>query len=296
MASAEAKQLFQVVKEQVAPLFSVEVPLAQQRTTFEGMGAQAVIPEGVSFEELHINNVPCDKVIPKEVVSNKTVLFFHGGGNAMGSPKSYRGLTSRIAEAANCQLIAPDFRLVPEHAFPANVDDALAAYEGLLDSGVSADKIVLGGDSSGGGMVLALMQTLKAKNLPMPKAGFLYSPWTDATSSGESFYGNKELDPWITPELMLHNAEQYAGETAKDNPLVSPLLGDLSDLPPLLVHVGSHEILKSDAVRLVEKVKEAGGEVEFKEWEDLWHVFQFFAPALPEANSAIAETAAFVNN
>lgn len=296
MVSTEAKQLFEVVKNQIAPLFSVEVPLETQRETFAGMAAQAVIPEGITFEQVTYGSVPCEIVKPAKITSEKTVLYLHGGGHAMGSPTSYRSLTSRIAGEAGCAVYVPDFRLVPENPFPAGLEDAIETYKGMLSDGIRADKIVFGGDSSGGGLVVSLLLKLKELNLALPQSAFMYSPWTDITSSGDSFEGRSDLDPWLTPALMRNNADQFAGDTPKDDPILSPLFADLSDLPPMLIHVGTHEILHSDATRLAEKVTSVGGTVECKEWEELWHFFQFFAPALPEANQAIGETATFINN
>lgn len=294
MASTEAQQILEVVKTQIAPLFAASVPVLQQRATFNGMGEQAQLPEGVTCTDVILGGISCDEVVPDVIESDTIVLYFHGGGNCLGTAASYRGLTTRLAVEGACKVLTVDYALAPENPFPKPLNDCYSVYCALLDSGIDASKIIIGGDSTGGGLVGSILLKLKAEDKALPKSAIMISPRTDFTMSCESFYGNKEIDPWLTPELLEFLGGVYTDGHDKTDPLVSPLLGDLSNLPPLLIHVGSLEILLDDSVEFAKKVNEAGGNAEIKVWDDLWHVFQFFAPAVPEANQALAEIGKFI--
>lgn len=224
--------------------------------------------------------------------AERVVLHLHGGAYLMGSPATHRGLAAALSRSAQAPVLLPRYRLAPEATHPAAVDDAIAAYRWLLDQGVPAERIAVSGDSAGGGLALALLLSLADQRLPRPAAYVGMSPWTDLAASGVSMHERDGRDPWLTAELVVPAARAYAGEAALTDPRVSPLYGELSVLPPTLVHVGSEEILFDDAARLVVRAREAGVEASLGRFDGMWHVFQAFP--LPEARWSLREIGAFI--
>lgn len=227
-------------------------------------------------------------------VNDRVLLYLHGGGYCYGSCNTRRDLAARLSRNGGVRVLLPEFRLAPEHCFPAAVDDVVRVYRWLISSGFAADRIVVGGDSSGGGLAVALLVSLRDAGDPLPAAGVLLSPWTDLEASGESMVTRAEFDPLIDPEALRTLALLYAGDADVRHPLISPIYADLHELPPLLVHVGRDECLLDDSVRLVRRAQAAGVDVSFKIWEDMWHTFQVFAGSVPEAFSAVTEIGAYV--
>ena len=226
-----------------------------------------------------------------------TVLHFHAGGYLIGSSRSHRDLAARIARAGGASVFLPDYRLAPENASPAALDDALAAYRGLLaDEGVDAADLVVSGDSAGGGLALALLVALRDAGEPLPAAAFLCSPWADLTLSGDSMVAREAVDPLVNRELLQQMADGYVGDSGIDpaDPRVSALFADLAGLPPLLVQAGTSEVLEDDAVRIVDKVLASGGEAHLQLGYEMVHVFQMFADQIPEAQAAIDRIGGFV--
>jgi acetyl esterase/lipase len=293
-APAIRDQLRTVVVEQVAPHFRPGVPLAQQRQVLDGMGAQAQLPEGTAIERSELAGITAEWIAAPGASKEHVVLHLHGGGYVMGSCASHRSLTAWLSAAAGVQAVLPEYRLAPEHPFPAALDDAVAAYRGLLALGFSPDRIAILGDSAGGGLALATLLALRDAGVPRPAAGVVFSPWADMTGSGESVKTRAATDPWIDRELLLPFAKLYCGELDPTDPRVSPVFGDYAGLPPLLVQVGDQEILLSDSTRVVERAEAAGTEVVLEVEPEVWHVFQLFAPALPEANEALARAGEFL--
>jgi epsilon-lactone hydrolase len=226
--------------------------------------------------------------------SDIVVLYFHGGGYTFGSPRTTATLTSRLAARAGASAISVGYRLAPENPFPAALDDALAAYRGLLDSGVAPARIVVAGDSAGGGLAMALLIAARDAGLARPAAAVLFSPWTDLTLSGASITSKGEADLVLTADGQREAAADYADGTAPDDPLVSPLFADLAGLPPLLIQVGSHEILLDDSTGLAERAAIADVEVRLEVTAGAPHVFQRFAGSLDEADVALASAGAFI--
>jgi acetyl esterase/lipase len=188
-----------------------------------------------------------------------------------------------------------DYRLAPEHPFPAAIDDAVGAYRWLLQQGVPAKSIVIGGDSAGGGLTFATMVELKNKGVQLPAAVFTISPWVDLANTGDTIVTKADIDPMFTKSSMIYMAKLYADETDVRSPLISPLYADLSGLPPVLIHVGTSEMLLSDSRRMAEALRKAGVDCVIKEWEDLFHVFHSVV-SLPEARIATEEIAVFIRN
>jgi monoterpene epsilon-lactone hydrolase len=224
----------------------------------------------------------------------RTLLYLHGGGYYFCSPATHRVITLGLALAAAAPVFVPDYRLAPEHRFPAAVEDALAAYRGLLAAGVPAGSIVLAGDSAGGGLALALLLSLRQAGDPLPAGAVLFSPWTDLAATGPSLVRNDRTDPMFHGSHVGTGALIYLGDTPPTEPLASPLYADLTGLPPLFVQASDSEVLLDDSTRLVEKARRAGVAVEFRAWHGLPHVWQFFANFLPEGRAALNEAAAFI--
>ncbi|MBN1207812.1 MAG: alpha/beta hydrolase [Myxococcaceae bacterium] len=294
MNTAIRDGLRKTLSEQVAPAFSSGVPLERQRQALESLGASAALPEGLQIERRELAGLRTEWLVGPGCNTSHALLHLHGGGYVMGSCVTHRALSGRAGIACGMQAVLPEYRLAPEHPFPAALDDAVAAYRGLLALGFAPDKIVLLGDSAGGGLTLATLLALRDAGAPLPAAAVLLSPWTDMTVSGESVRTRAGVDPWLKPELLEPFGKLYTGEHDREGPLVSPLFGDHRGLPPMLVQVGDQEILLSDSTRLAERAKGAGVEVELEIWPELWHVWHLFAPVLPDANAAFDRIGAFV--
>lgn len=249
----------------------------------------AKAPAGVSFEACQVNQVSCEWVSPEQASTSAVLLYFHGGGYVMGDAVGHRNLSWRLARASGMRVLMVNYRLAPETPFPAALEDATAVFEWLLSQGYAADEIVIGGDSAGGGLALATLLNLKNLGTDLPAAAILISPWVDLTLSGKSYIGNGAVDPMLTRSALVAWAECYLSGREATAPLASPLFADLNDLPPMLVHVGSTEILNSDSERLVDKVIELGGSAALKVWPKMVHVFHLFAGRIPEADQAINE-------
>jgi len=226
--------------------------------------------------------------------SDRAVLFFHGGGYVFGSARMYRHLAGRIAKAAGVPVYQPDYRLAPEHPHPAAIDDGLGAYRAMLDR-VAPERLVVGGDSAGGNLTLAVLQRARAEGLPMPAGAFLLSPWLDLRGAlvGRA---NADTELLILPASVERATAFYAGDHDVADPAVSPILGSMEGLPPTLVQVATNELLYDDSTAFADAAAAAGVDVTVETEDDLWHVWQLMAPAVPEARASIASIASFVAN
>jgi acetyl esterase/lipase len=212
----------------------------------------------------------------------------------MLSSKAFHPLASLLSSASGCRGLVIDYRLAPEHPFPAAVDDVTAAYRWLLEQGYTARNIIIMGFSCGGGLALSTMIALREAGIQLPACAVLLSPWTDLAGTGESMTTRAEADPMITPEMNRFHAALYVNGADLRHPLVSPLYSDLRGLPPLLIHVGGDEIMLDDSTRLAERAKVAGVEVTLDIWEGMWHNWHAFAPQLPEGLQAIERVGQFI--
>jgi len=226
---------------------------------------------------------------------DKVVVYFHGGGFQVGSVRSHRELMACISEAGACRVLGVDYRLAPEHRFPAALQDACAAYEWLLAQGMRAADIALAGDSAGAGLVLSTLLSLRDAARPLPAAAVLMSAWTDLTASGQSYETRAQSDPIHQRRMILAMGRSYLGDEgdARD-PLASPLFADLKGLPPLLMQVGDRETVLSDSTQFADKARAAGVRVELEVWEHMIHVFQQFPAELIEAREALQSIGAFL--
>lgn len=257
------------------------------------------VPRNAEVHEISIGSVVAEWITTPNVDARRRFVYLHGGAYIAGSRKSHRALVARIAEACGAAALSVEYRLAPEHPYPAGLEDAraaiaYAAQHGPYDEEVRAEKLFVGGDSAGGGLALKSMIAARDNGGPRIDGGVLISPWTDLAGSGESVRTNEDADPMLSGRDMGRAIRSYAGSIDPRDPRVSPLYADLAGLPPMLIHVGRNEILLDDSTRLAERAKEAGVDVTFHLYEEMFHVFHVFASKLPEAREAIAEIGAWV--
>ena len=271
-----------------------DTTVAQMRSDWDAAFSGCSVP--VSCRHVSADGVDGEWIVAADAPHDKAILYFHGGGFRLGSIASHRDLVARIAEASGCRLLAINYRLAPEHRFPAAVEDALKAFGWMLGQGLKPADIALAGDSAGGNLVLAAMLALRARNEPLPAAGVLMSPWTDLAATGASYESRATADPIHQRGMILALAKNYLGAQGDPrDPLASPLYADPSGLPPLLIQVGDRETVLDDSVMFADKARAAGVAVELEVWDGMIHVFQMFGAELPEAHRAVASIAQFLN-
>jgi epsilon-lactone hydrolase len=282
------------IKRQLDDIAS-DVELLRQRAGFAGVTMSGP-PEEVAVSPVDAAGVPCEWISHAGGSDDMVLLYLHGGGYVFGGLGSHRNVAWRLVRAGGFRVLLADYRLAPEHPFPAALEDATLCYRWLLDQGFSQSSIGIGGDCAGGGLGVATMVNLRNLGLPLPAAAIAMSPWADLSGSGESVVRNSSLDPMLSPVALENMARLYLGERDRKAPLASPVFADLKGLPPLLVHAGSTEIVLSDAERLVHNYLDAQGDATLKTWDKMPHAFQIFAGRIPEADLAIEELAAFLNS
>lgn len=251
--------------------------LEKQRRSQEALGSMAAAMGGLVWEPFELAGMDAAWMrLERPHKRRRVILYCHGGGYTSGGLGFSKVLASKLTRATGLDVLAFDYRLAPEHPYPAAVEDAQAAWDHLMRLGFGARDVVLAGDSAGGNMALVLCLRLRAEGRMLPGALLLMSPWTDMTCSGESLTGRADIDPVLTPEYIYAVREAYAGGLDPAQPELSPLLADLAGFPPTLIQVGTHEILFSDAERLAERMKAAGTECRLEVWEGMWHDFQMY--------------------
>ena len=251
-------------------------------------------PRGTQTLAVNLGGVPADRVVVPASNPHCHVLYLHGGGYVAGSARVCRDLTWRIAAQCRATVFALDYRLAPEHPFPAALEDALAAYRSLLAGGARPETIAVVGDSAGGGLALALMMRLRDGGVPLPTAAAVVSPWTDLALTGASLHLNAAVDPLLPAELAARLVAVCLGGADPRDPCVSPLYGDPAGLPPTLILAGGDDVLRDDAVRMADRMTGAGCEVELEVWPRMWHCWYLCASVMPEARAAIARLGRFV--
>lgn len=233
---------------------------------------------------------------PRQAETEVVILYFHGGAFIAGSPRTHRPLTTALAEATGGRVFALDYRQAPEFAFPAWLEDSVAAYQYLLDQGISPRHIVLAGDSAGGNLVLTTLLKLRDQKLPLPAAGICLSPWTDLSCRYPSHHKNAYTEAMLKPSAIKALGLHHIGKNDPKNPYISPAYADFNGLPPLMIHVGDKEILLDDARAIRRNAKRAGVRLKYREWPDMPHVFPLFHPFLPEGRKAIEQMASFIHD
>jgi epsilon-lactone hydrolase len=270
-----------------------ETTVEQMRRDWDEMFWSDAFP--ATSKQVSANGVDACWVDAPDVDPQKALLYFHGGGFRVGSVRSHRDLIARISAASGCRALGVNFRLAPEHHFPAPLEDAVTAYRWLLAQGFKPENIALVGDSAGGNLVLTSMLSLRAQGLPLPAAAAVMSVWTDLTASGDSYTTRASADPIHQRKMILGMAKGYLGESGSaQDPLVSPLFADLHGLPPLMLQVGDRETVLDDSKNFAAKARAAGIEVELEVWDNMIHVFQQFTADLPEALLAMKSIGRFL--
>jgi acetyl esterase/lipase len=275
------------------------VSLAEQRAAFDltvesYTGNPLSLPEGTRVSSVDVDGIPAEWVSSPAADTERVLLYLHGGCYIRGSLNSHRELVARLGAAAGIRSLQIDYRLAPEHVFPAALDDALTAYRWLLARGTRPERLVLAGDSAGGGLTLALLQRVRDLNMPLPAAAALLSPWTDLAGTVESRIRLNGIDPIFTGERLNALANFYAGTEDKHNPLLSPINADFHGFPPLRIDVGTDEVLLDDSLQVAERARTAQVPVELVAWEGMWHDFQIYASVLPEGQLSLEQMGAFL--
>lgn len=293
MASPELEMVIQMLRARPrdgAP------NVAEMRAGLESMVGLAPIAADLRRETVAIGGVPGESLLAEGADPGRTVLYLHGGGYVIGSINTHRDLAGRISREARARTVLIDYRLAPEHPHPAAVEDAVAAYRGLVDGGADPRRTVIAGDSAGGGLTVATLVALRDAGDPLPAGGVCLSPWVDLEGLGESMEARADRDPMVSREGLLWMAAMYLGDNHPRTPLAAPLHADLAGLPPLYIQVGHAETLYDDAVRLADAARAAGVDVTLEAWDDMIHVWQAFAAILPEARAAVEKIGAFVRD
>jgi monoterpene epsilon-lactone hydrolase len=290
MTEQQRKNLDELLRH--APL-DIGGVVVEQRVVFHEMVTAVPLPDDVSTTAAEYGGVPVVTVDVAGTDPSAVVLYFHGGAYVLGSASDSVGLAADVGRRAGARVITVDYRLAPENPFPAAVDDAVAAYRALLDEGVPSSRIAFVGESAGGGLTAATLVAVRDAGLPQPSSAVVFSPWADLTLTGRSLTGKADVDPALTPTGMRTRVVDYLGDTDPATPLASPIFADLTGVAPLLIQVGSHEILLDDAVRLAARAAEDDVEVQLQVWPGLPHVFQGFAALVDEADAALWAAAGF---
>jgi acetyl esterase/lipase len=291
-----AQQLDVVIKDVQACFgaWSSDTPLDRMRKDWDEVFSKIPCPVGAKKEAIKAGGVPTVKFSTPGSDNTRAILFLHGGGYVFGSPRSHNDLGEFLARAAGIPVYLLDYRLAPEHPFPAPVEDAVAAYRWLLEQDIKPERIAISGDSAGGGLTLATLFAIRDQKLPLPACGVPLSPWSDLECTGETMVTKAKDDPMVQRDLTRQLSDLYApGGNLKD-PLISPLHGDYKGLPPLLIQVGERETLLDDSLRVADRAKKAGVDVTLEVEPGQIHVFQIFANRLDEAVAAIDRMAAFI--
>ena len=268
--------------------------VATLRDAFNELMARVPVPADVQQTPTTIGGVDAIEVTVQGEDTGDVILYFHGGVYVIGTAAATVPLVGDLARRTGAKALTVDYRLGPEQPYPAAVEDARAAYEGLLDQGIEPSQIALAGESAGGGLAVATMLALRAAGTPLPSCAFLMSPYADLTLSGETLAEKQQADPVLTPQGLRVRVPDYVAGADASDPLISPVFGDLSGLPPLLIQVGSHEILLSDAVRLAGRAAIDDVHVTLEVTPGVPHVFQGFAALLDEASAALDRASDFL--
>ncbi len=289
MASEQLNKVIERIKSQPQnPNASME----QRRAGMERISER--VPADIICEKVSAGGVNAEWIAAPGATADRVILYLHGGGYVLGSVNTHRAMISRIARASNARALAIDYRLAPEHPFPAAVEDTIAAYRWLLAEGYQPRKIVIAGDSAGGGLTIAALLAIRDAGLSMPAGVVPISPWTDLEGTGESVRTRAAKDVMVTQDNLASSAKQYYGTHDPKDPLVSPLHANFRGLPQMLIQVGDAEILLDDATRVAARAKAAGVQVELEVWDEMPHVWHVFAKLLPEGQQAIDKIGRFV--
>ena len=275
---------------------SPDTDVADLRAGYAMMGAMVPVDDTVAVEAGELGGVAGEWLTPTTADAGRVVLYFHGGGYNIGSAETHRSMLTHLATRARTRVFSADYRLAPESPFPAAIDDATAAYEGLLAGGADPARIVVAGDSAGGGLALALLTRLRDTGVALPAGAVALSPWTDLAGSSASVSANEDLDIMLGRPLLHHWATAYLDGADPEHPLASPLHADLTGLPPILVQVGDTEVLLDEGVRFAARAADAGVDITLQVEPDMFHVWPFFAGIVPESDAALADASDWIRS
>ncbi|HLG46824.1 MAG TPA: alpha/beta hydrolase [Reyranella sp.] len=290
MTVSQLDSLITLLRSRPAPATQ---DVTEARARFEKMGAFLGAPDA-KCEKVDVDGVPAEWVSARGVDAGRAVLYLHGGGYAIGSLNTHRRLAFDISAASGARVLLLDYRLAPEHPFPAAVDDAAKAWRWLLKQGLAANKLAIAGDSAGGGLTIATLVNLRDQKLGLPACAVAISPWVDLEGVGTSMTARSAQDPMVQKAGLTWMADMYLGGKDARAPLAAPLHADLKGLPPILVQVGTAETLLDDATRIAERLHSAGGDVKLSVWPNMLHVFPLFAPILSEGRDGCLEIGQFM--
>ncbi|EPJ8505427.1 alpha/beta hydrolase [Acinetobacter baumannii] len=283
------------IRTTLRPALSPKTPLKLQRFCSDAASAIVLGPRGYQTKKQIIAQVPTLHIRPKTIKSGLGILYLHGGGYVVGSSKSHAKLAAQIGHVAQAQVWLPEYRLAPEHPSPAAIEDSIAVYKTLLAYGQDPKKLVIAGDSAGGGLSLSTVIALRDAGLPLPAALVLLSPWVDLSLSGNTIKTHAAQDAMLSEDWLAWCAKNYCGQKSAIDPACSPLYADLTGLPPVLIHVGTEEVLLDDAKRLAEQTEKYGIPKNLKLYDQVGHVFQFHAGILKESNDSIERIGQFID-
>jgi monoterpene epsilon-lactone hydrolase len=291
--SIEQRETLDAILRQSA--FAVDSTVDEQRQQLRNLVSSQPLPADVTVTAAALGGVPTAEITVDGIEPRNVVLYFHGGVYVIGDAFLAADLASQVGRRAHAKVISVDYRLAPEHPYPAAVDDALFAYQGLLDSGIAPSDIAFAGESAGGGLAIATMVNARDRGLPLPAATFAMSPYADLTLAGTTIETRRDADPLLSLELLQPRVADYTSGQDAGLPLISPIFADLSGLPPLLIQAGSHEVLLDDALRLARLAANADVEVILDITPGVPHVFQAYHPILDEAAAALDRAGRFLS-
>lgn len=283
------------IRTTLRPALSPKRPLKLQRFCSDAASAIVLGPRGYKTKKQTIAQVPTVHIQPKTTQSGLSILYLHGGGYVVGSSKSHTKLAAQIGHAAQAQVWLPEYRRAPEHTNPAAIEDVVAVYKALLTQGQDPKKLVIAGDSAGGGLSLSAAIAIRNSELPLPAALVLLSPWVDLSLSGSTMKTHAAQDAMLSENWLAWCAKNYCGQKSATDPTCSPLYADLTGLPPVLIHVGTDEVLLDDAKRLAKQIEKYGIPTNLKVYDRVGHVFQFHAGILHESNDSIERIGQFID-
>jgi acetyl esterase/lipase len=284
MASKELQTCIEMFRSRTMP---ENASIEEMREFMEAGFSHVPLAGDIRCEPVDAGGVVAEFIIAPESVEKRVIYYLHGGGYVMGSINTHREMASRLARAAKARVLLIKYRLAPENPFPAAVEDSLTGYQWLLSNGIEPGRLVISGESAGGGLTMATLVTLRDEGLPLPAAAVPISPWVDMEAMGESMVTRAELDPLLGRDILFKMANAYLGETERRTPLASPIYANLTGLPPLLILTGTSEVLYDDATRLAKKADGDGVSVVFEPWEEMIHMWHLLAAMLPEGQQAI---------
>ncbi|NHI94224.1 MAG: alpha/beta hydrolase [Candidatus Lokiarchaeota archaeon] len=293
MVSKELEMIIKFLRKN--QILGVDIPVEQARQFLNKLTSMTKPHKDINIEAFNIKSISAEWISAPDAQSDKIILYLHGGGYVTGSIDTHRAFISSLSQKIKCHCLSIDYRLAPENPFPAALDDAITAYRWLIEEKmIHPSNLIIAGESAGGGLTLSTIMKIKKIGLALPSACMVFSPWADLLNTGATLKTKKEEDPFLSPEVLFKFSKMYYANDDPKNPLISPLYGDFKDFPPLLIQVGTSEILLSDSTRVAERAKEAGVDVTIEQYNQMIHAFQLFESFVPEGKEAMNKINNFV--